>query len=46
MYRIECWFSDKKYKDFFEIKIKEILDLHLGSKLLYRDHSTLKENKI
>ena len=45
MYRIELWFSDKKYKEFFETKIKEILGIPLYTKLLYREHSTLKENK-
>lgn len=44
-YRIELWFSDKKYKDYFETKIKEILDLPYYAKLLYREHSTLKESK-
>ena len=27
MYRIECWFSDKQYKEYFENKIKKLLDL-------------------
>lgn len=45
MYRIELWFSDKKYKEFFETKIKEILNLPHYTKLLYREHSTLKEIK-
>lgn len=44
MYRIELWFSDKKYKEYFETKIKEILEIPLYTKLLYREHSTLKEN--
>ncbi len=45
MYRIEIWFSDKNYKDFFETKIKEFLNLPQYTKLLYREHSTLKENR-
>ena len=45
MYRIELWFSDKKYKEYFETKIKEILEIPNYSKLLYREHSTLKETK-
>ncbi len=45
MYRLEIWFSDKKYKDYFETKIKELLNLPKFTKLLYRDHSTLKENR-
>jgi hypothetical protein len=43
IYRIELWFSNKKYKDFFETKIKELLEIPSYSKLLYREHSTLKE---
>ena len=45
MYRVEIWFSDKKYKEYFETKIKEILNLPHYTKLLYREHSTLKENR-
>ena len=44
MYRIECWFSDKNHKEYFENKIKKLLDLPYYTKLLYREHSTLKEN--
>ena len=44
MYRIELWFLDKKYKDYFETKIKELFDIPNNMKLLYREHSTLKEN--
>jgi hypothetical protein len=43
MYRVELWFSDKKYKEYFETKIKEILEIPLYTKLLYREHSSLKE---
>lgn len=43
MYRIELWFSDKQYKDYFETKIKDILEIPYYTKLLYREHSTLKE---
>lgn len=43
MYRVELWFSNKKYKEYFETKIKEILEVPLYTKLLYREHSTLKE---
>lgn len=45
MYRIELWFSNKTYKEYFETKIKEILELPNHVKLLYREHSTLKETK-
>lgn len=45
MYRIEIWFSSKKYKEYFETKIKELLNLPHYTKLLYREHSTLKENR-
>ena len=45
MYRIELWFSDKTYKEYFEGKIKELLNLPQYTKLLYREHSTLKENR-
>jgi hypothetical protein len=45
IYRIELWFSDKKYKEFFETKIKDILEIPQYTKLLYREHSTLKENR-
>ena len=45
MYRIELWFSNKKYKEYFETKIKEILELPPYAKLLYREHSTLKETR-
>lgn len=45
MYRIELWFSDKKYKEYFETKIKTILKIPYYTKLLYREHSTLKENR-
>ena len=43
MYRIELWFSNKKYKEYFETKIKDILEIPTYTKLLYREHSTLKE---
>ena len=43
MYRIELWFSEKKFKEYFETKIKDILEIPTYSKLLYREHSTLKE---
>ena len=43
IYRIEIWFSDKKFKEYFECKIKDILNLPHYTKLLYREHSTLKE---
>ena len=43
MYRIEMWFSNKKYKNYFESKVKELLELPYYIKLLYREHSTLKE---
>ena len=45
MYRIELWFSDKKYKEYFETKIKDILNVPQHTKLLYREHSTLKETR-
>jgi hypothetical protein len=45
MYRIEIWFSNKKFKEYFESKIKELLKLPTYTKLLYREHSTLKENR-
>lgn len=45
MYRVELWFSDKKYKEYFETKIKDILEIPQYTKLLYREHSTLKETK-
>lgn len=45
MYRVELWFSDKKYKEYFETKIKEILEVPTYTKLLYREHSTLKETR-
>jgi len=45
MYRIEIWFSNKKFKEYFETKIKELLGLPSYTKLLYREHSTLKENR-
>ena len=37
MYRIELWFSDKEYKEYFETKIKDILEIPLYTKLLYRE---------
>lgn len=43
MYRIELWFSDKQYKEYFETKIKDILQIPQHTKLLYREHSSLKE---
>lgn len=43
MYRIEIWFSDKNFKDYFETKIKDMLEIPAYTKLLYREHSTLKE---
>jgi hypothetical protein len=45
MYRMEIWFSTKNYKDYFETKIKELLEIPLHTKFLYREHSCLKENK-
>lgn len=45
IYRIELWFSDKKYKEYFETKIKDILQIPIYTKLLYREHSSLKETK-
>ena len=45
MYRIELWFSNKKYKEYFKTKIKEILEVPPYTKLLYREHSTLKETR-
>ena len=45
MYRLEVWFSVKKYKEYFETKIKEILEVPNYTKLLYREHSSLKETK-
>jgi len=45
IYRIEFWFSDKTFKDYFESKVKEFLELPNNIKLLYRDHSTLKESR-
>ena len=45
IYRIELWFSNKKYKEYFETKIKEMLEIPSYTKLLYREHSTLKETK-
>lgn len=45
MYRIEMWFSDKNYKEYFETKIKTIFEIPYFTKLLYREHSTLRENK-
>jgi hypothetical protein len=45
MYRVELWFSNKKYKEYFETKIKEILEVPIYTKLLYREHSTLKETR-
>ena len=45
IYRIEVWFSSKKYKEYFETKIKDIMELPHHTKLLYREHSTLKETK-
>jgi len=43
MYRVEIWFSNKKFKEYFETKLKEMLELPKYTKLLYREHSTLKE---
>ena len=43
MYRVELWFSDKIFKTYFEQKIKTLLDIPQHTKLLYREHSTLKE---
>ena len=43
MYRIELWFSDKTFKNYFDKKIKDILNMPQHCKLLYREHSTLKE---
>ena len=45
MYRIELWFSDKQYKEYFETKIRDILEIPQYTKLLYREHSTLKETR-
>lgn len=43
IYRFEIWIAEKQHKDFFENKIKTFLELPQYSKLIYRDHSTLKE---
>lgn len=43
MYRIEFWFSNKKYKDYFEVNLKNIFEIPLYTKLIYRDHYCLKE---
>ena len=45
MYRIEIWFSTKNYKDYFETKLKDLLEIPYHIKFLYREHFTLKENK-
>lgn len=45
MYRIECWFSCKQYKEYFEEIIKVQLSVPKFIKLMYRDHCTLKETK-
>lgn len=44
MYRIEIWLNNKDLKDYFEIKLKEILNVPPYTKLLYRDHSIVKES--
>ena len=43
MYRFEIWFNNKNYKDYYESKIKELLSLPQHTKMLYRDHSAVKE---
>jgi hypothetical protein len=45
MYRIEIWYDSLNDKAFFEKKIKEICELPNHTKLLFRDHSTVKETK-
>lgn len=44
MYRYEVWISKKKRPDYFENLIKTILYTPKYIKLIYRDHSTLKES--
>ena len=44
MYRIEIWLNNKDLKDYFEIKLKEVLNVNTYTKLLYRDHSVVKES--
>ena len=43
MYRIEVWFSNTKFKNFFEQKIKEVMKIPLYVNLLYREHNSVKE---
>ena len=41
--RVEFWFKDKQYKTYFENVIKKTFNLAQNTKLMYREHSVLKE---
>ena len=43
MYRIEIWYDSVEYKSFFENKIREICGISQHCRLLFREHSTVKE---
>ncbi len=45
IYRYEVWISEKKYKEYFENLIKNILKTPNYIRLIYRDHCTLKETE-
>jgi len=44
LYRIELWFSDKKYKDTIERSFKSLLKLGTFVQLHYKEHSTAVES--
>jgi hypothetical protein len=43
MYRIELWFDDTSLNSYFESKLKELTRLPNYTKLLYREHKSVKE---
>ena len=45
IYRFEVWFINKDHKDYFEKFLRTNLNVPIYTKLLYREHNTLKENK-
>ena len=45
MYKIELWFSDIKFKEYFEKQVKDLLEIPSYTKILYREHSILKETR-
>lgn len=44
MFRFEVWISNKKYIQYFEDILRDIFNVKKNVKLLFRDHSTVREN--